>query len=286
MAEKDITEKILMGYNDIFSDIINVLLFNGTERVQPDSLEDKSPISQYKASDNKVHEEERDVFKLWKDGKLGLALYGLENETRIEKYMAFRLIGYDGASYRAQLLSEDEPKVPVISLVLYFGANHWTAPKTLHELVEPPEGLEDYFNDYKINVFEISWLTDEQVKMFKSDFGIVADFFVNKRKNPDYVPADKRTIKHVDEVLKLLSVMTGDNRYENILAEEGKESNQTMCDVAERLEKRGYDNGYDNGYETGRKDERIIIYKDLIKEGVYTPEQASKKSGIPEAELS
>ena len=85
MAEKDITEKILMGYNDIFSDIINVLLFNGTERVQPDSLEDKSPISQYKASDNKVHEEERDVFKLWKDGKLGLALYGLENETRIEK---------------------------------------------------------------------------------------------------------------------------------------------------------------------------------------------------------
>ena len=74
MAEKDITEKILMGYNDIFSDIINVLLFNGTERVQPDSLEDKSSISQYKASDNKVHEEERDVFKLWKDGKLGLPI--------------------------------------------------------------------------------------------------------------------------------------------------------------------------------------------------------------------
>ncbi len=122
--------------------------------------------------------------------------------------------------------------------------------------------------------------------MFKSDFGIVADFFVNKRKNPDYVPEDKRMIKHVDEVLKLLSVMTGDNRYENLLAEEGKESIQTMCDVAERIEKRGYDNGYDNGYEMGRKDERIIIYKDLIKEGVYTPEQASQKSGIPEAGLS
>ena len=182
MAEKDITEKILMWYNDIFSDIINVLLFQGADRVHPDSLEDKNPISQYKASDNRIHEEERDVFKLWKNGKLGLAMYGLENETKTEKYLPFRLIGYDGASYRTQLLSGDEPKVPVISLVLYFGANHWSAPKTLHDLVELPEGLEKYFNDYKINVFEISWLTDDQLKMFESDFGVVADFFVNKRK--------------------------------------------------------------------------------------------------------
>ena len=58
MAEKDITEKILMGYNDIFSDIINVLLFHGTDRVHPDFLEDKSPVSQYKTFDGKVHEEE------------------------------------------------------------------------------------------------------------------------------------------------------------------------------------------------------------------------------------
>ena len=37
-------------------------------------------------------------------------------------------------------------------------------------------------------------------------------------------------------LLKLLSVMTGDNRYETILRNE--EGVYTMCDVAERLEKK------------------------------------------------
>ena len=29
MGEKDISQKMLMAYNDVFADIINVLLFNG-----------------------------------------------------------------------------------------------------------------------------------------------------------------------------------------------------------------------------------------------------------------
>ena len=33
------------------------------------------------------------------------------------------------------------------------------------------------------------------------------------------MPDDPRELVHVDEVLKLLSVMTGDVRYESILAE-------------------------------------------------------------------
>ena len=45
------------------------------------------------------------------------------------------------------------------------------------------------------------------------------------------------TIKHVDEILKFLSVMTGDNRYQEILSD--KEGVSNMCDVAQRLEDRG-----------------------------------------------
>ena len=34
MGEKDIAEKILLAYNDVFSDIVNVLLFGGQEIIR------------------------------------------------------------------------------------------------------------------------------------------------------------------------------------------------------------------------------------------------------------
>lgn len=44
MAEKDIVEKTLETYNDVFADIINVLLFNGEQQVKEDELEEESPV--------------------------------------------------------------------------------------------------------------------------------------------------------------------------------------------------------------------------------------------------
>ena len=41
MGEKDIAEKILLAYNDVFSDIINVLLFGGQEIIRENDLEDQ-----------------------------------------------------------------------------------------------------------------------------------------------------------------------------------------------------------------------------------------------------
>ena len=40
MAQKDSSEKILESYNDVFSDIVNVLLFNGKQVLAADELED------------------------------------------------------------------------------------------------------------------------------------------------------------------------------------------------------------------------------------------------------
>jgi len=62
LGEKDITEKTLASYNDVFSDIVNGLLFEGRPVVNPDALADAAPYSMYK-TDGKVHEQERDVSK-------------------------------------------------------------------------------------------------------------------------------------------------------------------------------------------------------------------------------
>lgn len=251
MGEKDITEKMLEDHNDVFADIVNVLLFHGERVVREGSLTNTKDISQYKI-ESKIHEQERDVSKLWEKQDTGIenqngekaviAMYGLENQTKIDKEMPFRVIGYDGAKYRGQVNKKEKNEhFPVVTMVLYFGEKHWEKNKSLYEGMIVPKYLEPYVNDYKINVYEIAYLTDEQVNMFTSDFKIVADYFVQMRKNKEYEPS-KETIQHVDEVLKLMSVLTEDNRFVEA-QQEGKGEVKNMCEVLDRVENRGIAKG-------------------------------------------
>ena len=276
MGQTDITEKILEDYNDVFADIINGLIFNGEQRILPESLENTQVHSQYKAEDGKVHELERDVAKYWKDKKVELAICGIENQSSVEKNMPFRIIGYDGASYRSQLLEKRKEILPVMTIVLYFGTNrHWYGKKNIKGLMKIPEELNDYINDYEMKVFEIAWLTEAEIDRFHSDFKIVANFFVQKRKNKNYIPDDPTEIRHVDEVLKLLQVMTGDERYQMIFNR--KKGVHSMCDVAERLEKMGWEKGQMEGKIEGK----ILVYKNLCREG-FDEKEARRLTELPE----
>ena len=44
MSDRDITEKYLEAYNDVFADIVNVLLFNGQREVCPDHFTSLSDL--------------------------------------------------------------------------------------------------------------------------------------------------------------------------------------------------------------------------------------------------
>ena len=94
-------------------------------------------------------------------------------------------------------------------MVLYFGNIPWEKYKTLLEIVKVPNELKPFVSDYNTNIFEIAWLSKEQVELFKSDFKIVADYFVQMRTNKDYKPS-RQIIKHVNEVLQLMAVFTID----------------------------------------------------------------------------
>ena len=103
-----------------------------------------------------------------------------------------------------------ETVVPVVTMVLYFGTEtRWNKPTNIKALMDIPRWLDPYVTDYKINVFEIAWLSEKELEQFQSDFRIIARFFVEKRKNPDYIPEDPMEIEHVDEFLKLMAVLTG-----------------------------------------------------------------------------
>lgn len=254
MSQKDITEKALESYNDVFADILNVLLFDGKAVVSEDELADAAPRSQYKAG-GRLHEQERDVAKYWNHKTLHIALYGLENQTTVDADMPLRLFSYDGAAYRSQLLSDRKgtktSRYPVVTLVLYFGYNKpWTEPVTLHECLILPEQLKPFVNDYKMNLFQIAYLSPEQVQQFQSDFRWIADYFVQMRQNHTY-QAPSAVIHHVHEFLQLMSVLTQDIRFEQVYNSNMEGGHTTMCEILDQIEGRGIEKGMALGLSEG-----------------------------------
>ena len=252
MQEKDITQKMLERHNDVFSDIVNVLLFGGKRVVEEETLFDAVTDSALKI-DGRVRFQDRDVAKYWKDSQINIALLGIENQTNSDKFMPLRVMGYDGLEYTRQVRKEynGESKYPVITLVLYLGYDKkWTYPKNLFGVLDIDEELKPYVNDYKINLFEIAYLDREIIDSFTSDFWILADYLYQMRVNKNYV-ADNKSIGHIDELLMLMSAMTGDKRFEDIIDEANKKEVVNMCEVLDIVEARGIEKGIERGREEG-----------------------------------
>ena len=292
MAEKDITEKTLEEYNDVFADIANVILFGGEQVIKEDELEDATPYSMYKI-DDKLHEQERDCAKYWKKQKIRIALCGFENQTVQDRKMPLRVIGYDGAAYRAELTDDTQNELyPVITLVLYFGETHWTAPKLLSECMNVDKRLRPFFKDYGINVIEVSFMTEEQVAQFNSDFRIIADFFRQSRLG-HYSPSQD-DIHHADEVFKLMSVLTKDKRFDETYnnyksMNNGECGGVAMCKVLDDLINERYETGIEAGIEKGMKEgaynAKVETAQNLRRMGMSS-EQISLATGLPENEIN
>ena len=318
MGQKDITQKNFEAYNDVFSDIVNGTIFDGREVIKPEALVDAAVKSQYKADDNVIHEQERDVAKYWTDKNcyIRLALLGVENQLAIDMDMPLRVIGYDGSSYRDEMNQDkiviDEAtgkkhkirheRYPVITIVLYFGKTPWKKPLSLYDVLKISDELKPFVNDYKINLIDVPRLTGEQVEKFTSDFQIIADYFVQLNESNDYVPKEK-TIKHADSFLKLMSVLTQDDKY----VEMGKKISHemegfNMCKVLDRAEARGEARGQAIGEARGKAigeamgeargktvgalNKTVEILQVIIAKNSWSKEQAMEFIGIPKSEFA
>lgn len=257
MGEKDIAEKTLEAYNEVFADIVNVLLFKGEQIILPEDLVDQTPRSMYKA-DDRIRELERDVAKRWVKNNIRIACIGLENQSSSDRWMPLRIMGYDGLEYRSQLrdLKEGDNPCPVVTLVLYFGyANHWNAPTTLLEALDVPDILKPWVSDVKVNLFEIAYLSWDQVNKFRSDFREVARFFVQMRENGEYIPSNDE-LDHIQAVLQLLNVFDKDRRFETAAndktgAKEVRTMSEWLTNVINKSEATGYNRGIEQGIEQG-----------------------------------
>ena len=244
MGQKDMTEKLLEDYNDVFADIYNVLVFK-KDVIDESRLRDGTTESVYKAEDGVYREQRRDVMKTYLDEyQMELAFIGIDNQTTVDRYISVRVLGYDYAKYRRQVDEKRVPILPVITLVLNMSGKRWSGCKSLADITKVPAEFEPFFQDYKVMVVDVAFLEDEVIERFTSDFKLVAKFFKNRRLGVEPLEDDSE-IKHVTELIDFISVFTNDTRYRNIQAKINKMKEKgekvTMCYVAQRLLDRGAD---------------------------------------------
>ena len=270
-SKPDQTEKLLEDYNDVFADILNVLVCNDGQHIQEDDLVDSSTSSQYKTADGSYHEKMRDVCKEDIRNGVRFAVWGLENQTDINRVMVARCMGYDYASYDrmikqtqyenkqnrneakfTEVLHKGQKLWPTVTIVLYFGMKKWDAPITLWELLDLPDWLKPFVPDYHINLIQVAFLEEKTINKFKSDFQTIANFFRAKRlgKEKEMMYNEKREWTHVSEMMEFFHTFTGDRRYreyKEYMVEESKKGEAKMCTLLDAFEKEGIEKGIKEG---------------------------------------
>ena len=107
-------------------------------------------------------------------------------------------------------------RIGIIDSGIQFSKNisvhQFVLDRRIKDVLDIPEGMEEFVEDYKIKVFDIAYLSDETINKFKSTFKHVAHFFKNRRMLENYKPLDEE-IEHLEEFLDLLRIFTGDEKY-------------------------------------------------------------------------
>ena len=99
MGQKDLTEKNLQYYPDVFADILNALLYAGKQMISAGELQPAPTETMYYSQQGGLRNQFHDVSKFVSRQGHILAQYTLENETKASRKMIFRRLGYEGAVY-------------------------------------------------------------------------------------------------------------------------------------------------------------------------------------------
>ena len=177
----DIVLKNYWNNNAQFADLFNAVLFDGKQFIKPEELEDvdteESSILEHReyAESIKVS---RDNIKIQKKSTVygvEFVLLGLENQEHIHYAMPIRIMGYDYGLYKKQYdsnakkykttkgmdeaeylsrMKKSDKFMPVITVVVYYGEKPWDGATSLHEMLNIPEKMIKYVNDYKMLLIE------------------------------------------------------------------------------------------------------------------------------------
>ena len=203
-----------------------------------DPTEIALPFGARDGKENRKQKEEtvqkyRDLLKnavIMEDGKTAYVLLGIENQTDIHYAMPVKNAIYDALQYDRQVSEiaarhraerkhqnlekkvsdgeylsgfyKEDRLIPVITLVIHFGAEEWDGPMTLHEMMEigNPELLK-YIQDYRIHLIDPSRLTEEELEKFSTSLREVLGYIkysTNGKQILDFAENNPRMMMDAD----------------------------------------------------------------------------------------
>ena len=195
----------------------NNLCFKGDNIIKPDDLSNASVTTAF-ISNDVTRGLISDVSKIYKNSNLTLALLNIENQSTEDSDMPFRIIGYEGAKYNSQLISGSDARYAIATLVLNFNTKkRWSTPKSIKESLKNkyPIELDEYINDYKVNVIDVAFMDKEDIEKLNSDFKAVAKYYYLKRNNiEDFEELGDCNLKYPVQTFATMKALTGDSRFE------------------------------------------------------------------------
>ena len=282
MGAKDLAEKNLLQYKDVFSDIVNVNLFGGRCYVSAEELSrEPGELITKAVSDDKLRQLQMDVPMKCKKDNINFFLC-LENQSDKNNVMPVRDMGYQHAKYMEQIkeakesnrktgnypnpmtkeLNDSQKLSPVITLVLNYSQKEWEKPRCLNDMLEFPEDIGEeltkWIPEHPICIINLASQSETTIRQYQSDFKYIVRYLScgnDRKKLDEYFQTTEFELDHPEAFLDWLSAVTNDRRYrkakELIQETEGKGGRINMCVLLDMYEERGIEKGIAQGEARG-----------------------------------
>ena len=269
MGSKDLAEKNLLQYKDVFSDIVNVNLFGGRHYISANELSrEPGELITKSSSDNKLKQLQMDVpMKCIKKYNTRFFVC-LENQSDINNIMPVRDMGYQHAKYMEQVRTiketnrqqqtypspitkgiHDTQKLdPVITLVLNYSQKEWKKPKQLQDVLNIPDDMrkefEKWISPHSIGIINLANQSESTMQMYHSDFKYIVRYLSNdKEKLESFFRTTDFKLDHPEAFSDWLVAVANDDRYikakQLIDKQNEKGGHINMCVLLDMYEERG-----------------------------------------------
>ncbi len=317
MRMADTVTKQYMRENTVFADAFNFLLYDGENVIQPDKLKelDTTELAVPFAVDNTDNRQSeavqkyRDILKMttvMTDDTAAYVLLGVESQTDVHYAMPVRNIIYDALQYgkqvteisarnrkkgnqtRREFLSgfhKDDKLIPVITLVIHFGADKWDAPMSLHEMMAVTDkNLLKHIPDYRIKLIDPSQISSDEMDKFQTSLREVL-CYIKYSKNADkfaqYMKNNRR-MEHLElNAAQVIRAVTN-TKFQ---IPKGMEV-VNVCEAVEVLMERRKNEGIQQGRSQGITQGKLSLLQDLINDGTLTIEAAAAKADMTVEEFT